>query len=183
MEHRGTVRLETERLILRRFVSEDAQEFFDNWACDPEVARYVTWPAHESAAVTRDLLEQDWIPRYARPDYYNWAIVWKGTGTVIGNVECFEPRESVGELRLGYCMSRQFWGRGIMPEAVREIIRFLFFEVGANRIQAEHDTRNPKSGRVMQKCGMQYEGTLRQKIRTTAGLADECVYGILKSEF
>ena len=183
MEHKGTVQLETERLILRRFVPEDAQEFFHNWASDPEVARYLTWPAHESVDVTRQLLEEDWVPKYERPDYYNWAIVWKKTGDLIGNVEGFKLRESEGEITLGYCLSRSFWGRGIMPEAVREVMRFFFFEVGLNRIQADHDTRNPKSGRVMQKCGMQYEGTLRQKILTSTGLADVCVYGILKSEF
>ena len=143
----------------------------------------MTWPAHGSAAVTRALLEEEWIPQYERPDYYNWAIVWRESGAVIGNIEAFKLRESVGEVTLGYCLSRAFWGRGIMPEAVHEVMKFFFCQVGVSRIQAEHDTRNPKSGRVMQKCGMQYEGTLRQKILTTAGPADVCVYGILKSEF
>ena len=184
MEHKGTVQLETERLILRRFVPEDAEAFFRNWASDPEVARYLTWPAHESVAVTRRLLEEVWIPKYQRPDYYNWAIIWKETGEPIGNVEGFHLREDEGEITLGYCMSQSFWGRGIMPEAVREVMKFFFCQVGLNRIQADHDTRNPKSGRVMQKCGMQYEGTLRQKLMTgSSGLADVCVYGILKSEF
>ena len=70
-----------------------------------------------------------------------------------------------------------------MPEAGREIVKYLFEEVGFNRIAANHDKNNPKSGRVMQKIGMTYEGTLRQAGFCNRGIVDEVFYSILKEEF
>ena len=182
MEHKGTVTLETERLILRRFRMEDAQKIFENWASDPEVTRYVIWSTHVDVCVTKTLLET-WIPQYENSDYYNWILCLKDTGEPIGNVNAFSEGSYRQGLTLGYCMGRAWWGQGYMPEAVRAVMGFLFREVGVNRIQADHDTRNLKSGRVMQKCGMQYEGTLRQAVVTNAGPADIAVYSILESEY
>ena len=79
MKHLGTQTLETERLILRRFTPEDAEAMFRNWASDSEVTKYLTWPAHASVDVSRDVLNS-WIENYAKPDYYNWTIVLKECG-------------------------------------------------------------------------------------------------------
>ena len=79
MKHCGTQRLETGRLILRRFELEDARPMFENWAKDPEVSRYTTWLPHESAEVTRALIA-DWIQRYEDPGYYNWVMALKANG-------------------------------------------------------------------------------------------------------
>ena len=182
MEHRGTVVLETGRLILRRFCRKDAEKMFLNWASDPRVTEYLTWPAHIDVCVTRTLLE-DWIPRYEQPDYYNWIICLRDSGEPIGNINAFEERRNWGGLTLGYCMGVPWWGRGYMPEAVRAVMEFLFREAGVNRIQGDYDTRNPKSGRVMEKCGMQHEGILRQAGMTNSGPGDIAVCSILRSEY
>ncbi len=70
-----------------------------------------------------------------------------------------------------------------MPEALAEVIRFLFEEVGMNRIQATHDARNPNSGRVMEKCGMLYEGTMRQASRNNQGIDDSVVRAVLREDY
>lgn len=70
-----------------------------------------------------------------------------------------------------------------MPEAAKAVIRFLFLEVGFSRIAAIHDTNNPKPGRVMQKVGMQYEGTLRRASINNQGIVDEVWYSILREEY
>ena len=85
MNKAGTQRIETERLILRRFTLKDAVYMYYKWASDPEVTKYLTWPAHTSLKVTRDLLEE-WVPRYADGGYFNWVIEYKETGKPIGNI-------------------------------------------------------------------------------------------------
>ena len=70
----------SERLVLRRFVIEDAEAMFENWASDPEVTKYLTWPAHTSTDTSRAVLE-DWISFYPRENYYQWAIVLKENGS------------------------------------------------------------------------------------------------------
>lgn len=70
-----------------------------------------------------------------------------------------------------------------MAEAVKAVIAFLFEEVGVNRIAARHDVNNPNSGKVMQKAGMKYEGTLRQADRNNQGIIDYAIYSVLKSEY
>ena len=179
MEHKGTKRLETDRLILRRYVESDAEPMYKNWASDPEVSKYLTWPTHSSIEVTKSLVT-DWISRYEKPDYYNWVIELKETGEVVGNISVVEIKERAEAAVIGYCMGKAWWGRGIMPEALTEVMRYLFDEVGMNRVAACHDSNNPKSGRVMQKAGMKYEGTLRGAGWNNQGIMDEVWYGLLK---
>ena len=76
MNKNGTQRLETERLILRRYVIEDAEDMFRNWASDPEVTKFLTWPTHKSVEITKMVLN-DWLPQYADGGYFNWALEYK----------------------------------------------------------------------------------------------------------
>ena len=69
-----------------------------------------------------------------------------------------------------------------MSEALGAVIDFLFDEVGVNRVESRHDPRNPNSGAVMKKCGMKFEGTLRQSDRNNQGICDACYYAILADE-
>lgn len=79
MNHCGTQRLETKRLILRRLTEADADAMYRNWASDPEVTRFLTWPTHSSPEVTQNVISL-WLPLYAKPDYYHWAITLKENG-------------------------------------------------------------------------------------------------------
>nr|WP_295051698.1 GNAT family protein [Ruminococcus sp.] len=84
---------------------------------------------------------------------------------------------------MGYCLGYNWWHKGIMSEAFKEIIRFLFEDVGLNRIEAYHDPRNPHSGDVMKKCGLLYEGTARQAGKNMQGICDNVHYAILKEDY
>lgn len=181
MEHKGTKRLETDRLILRQFIPEDAEQMYRNWASDPEVSKYLTWPPHAGVEVSKSLVT-DWISRYENPNYYNWAIELKEIGKPVGNISVVEVLEKIEAVEIGYCMGQTWWGRGIMPEALTAVMDYLFDEVEMNRIFARHDISNPKSGRVMQKAGMKYEGTLRGAGRNNQGIHDLACYGVLKSD-
>jgi len=182
MKHQGTKQLGTERLILRRFVMEDAQAMYQNWACDGEVTKYLTWPPHSSPDVSHMVLS-DWTARYAQADYYQWTIELKELNEPIGSIAVVEIRERVDELVIGYCIGRPWWGKGIVAEAGKAVIAYLFDQVEANRISATHDANNPNSGRVMKKIGMQYEGTHRQGGKNNQGIVDEVVYAILKDDW
>lgn len=182
MDHIGTKALQTPRLLLRRYTPGDAQSMYDNWACDPEVTRYLTWPVHASVEVTRGLIENDWVPAYDKPDTYHWGLELKQAGTLIGDIAVVRINENIAEAELGWCMGKAWWGNGYMPEAARAVLGYLFDEVGFNRVMAVHDVNNPKSGRVMQKIGMTFEGVHRQAGRNNRGIVDHAEYAILKSD-
>ena len=181
MEHLGTKRLETERLILRRFTVEDAQAMFRNWASDEEVTKFLTWPAHRSAEVSRRVLE-DWVAGYEKPDFYQWAIVPRNFGEPIGTISVVDQDDRCRKAHIGYCIGRNWWHQGMMSEALGAVMDFLFDEVGYQRIESRHDPRNPHSGGVMKKCGMKYEGTLRQSDWNNQGICDASWYAALREE-
>ncbi len=177
----GTQPIETHRLLLRPFREEDAEDMFTGWASDPEVTRFLTWPCHSSVEVTRSLL-RTWILSYEDGGFFNWAIEWKETGHVIGNISVVKLIEAIESAEIGYCMTRAFWGRGIMPEALRAVMDYLFDTVGINRIEAGHDVRNAKSGRVMEKAGMKTEGIIRGSGRNNQGICDMVLHALLKAD-
>ncbi|MFC2330694.1 MAG: GNAT family N-acetyltransferase [Treponema sp.] len=182
LNHKGTKQLETERLILRKFKIDDYAKMYDNWASEDAVTKYLTWKSHENQDVTKSVLT-DWVDNYANNDFYNWAIELKEEDKLIGNISVVNYREETMSAVLGYCMGSKWWGKEIMPEAAKAVLKYLFEEVGFNRIAADHDKNNPKSGRVMQKIGMTYEGTLRSAGFCNQGIIDEVWYSILKSEW
>ena len=153
MTHKGTQTLETKRLILRRFTMADVPAMYRNWASEDDVTKYLTWPTHTDQNVTQAVLA-DWIVQYDKNDFYNWAIELKGLNEVIGNISVVSYRAETLSANLGYSIGTRWWGQEIMPEAAAAVLKFLFEEVGFNRIAADHDSNNPKSGRVMQKIGM-----------------------------
>lgn len=165
LSHKGTRTIVTDRLILRRFIPEDACNMFKNWANDSDVTKFLTWKPHGNIKVTNKIIGQ-WIDEYGNKNYYNWAIELKEIGEVIGNISVVNLYENYQSCEIGYCMSKKYWKKGIMTESLKAVIDYLFSEVGFNRIEARHDTNNIASGKVMIKSGMKYEGTLRQvKIR------------------
>ena len=182
LHHKGTVTIETDRLILRRFALEDAEAMYRNWASDDEVTKHLTWPTHSGVEISKMVLT-DWTSHYPEPDFYNWAIVLKENGPEpIGNISVVGINKEVDAATMGYCMSRAHWRKGIMAEALTAVIAFLFDEVGFNRIEADHDPNNPASGRVMEKSGMRHEGILRQAGRSNQGIIDVSRWAILKSD-
>ena len=182
MKYCGTQRIETDRLILREFSLDDAEAMFRNWASDPEVVKYLTWPAHANVDVSREVLK-DWVSSYMQKDYYQWAIVLKENGNdPIGSMSAVKVNDDIDMVHIGYCMGRDWWHQGIMSEALQAVMDFFFDEVGANRIESRHDPRNPHSGMVMKKCGMKYEGTMRSSDRNNQGICDASWYALLRSE-
>ena len=180
LKHKGTVKLETPRLILRRAEIKDAEAMFNNWANDREVTKYLTWQPHGNIEITKNLLA-NWVECYEKEDYYQWMIVLKEINEPIGSIMV----STVGRAQsahVGYCIGKKWWHQGIMSETLERVMDFLFDEVGYHRVEAMHDSNNPNSGKVMVKCGMKYEGTLRMADRNNQGICDACYYGLLANE-
>ena len=180
MHHLGTKTLETDRLILRPYASADAPHMFKNWANDPEVTKFLTWQPHASEA---DSLEYIHSIDYADPTVYSWGIELKALGQVVGGISMVHADDKVEMVHVGYCIGPNWWHTGIMSEAFAAVIRFFFEEVGVNRIEARHDTNNPNSGKVMQKCGLIYEGTHRRSDLNNQGINDSAWYAILREDY
>ena len=181
MNHCGTERLETKRLLLRRLQISDAEAMFKNWTSDPEVTRFLTWPTHTDVEVTKYVLGT-WLPLYEKQDYYHWAITLKENvdepiGTIHGLVN-----NDLESIQIGYCLGRAWWHQGIMSEAAQRVIDFFFDTVNVNSINSYHDPLNPHSGMVMKHCGMKYEGTRRAADRNNTGICDASWYSILRTE-
>ena len=181
MKHLGTKNLETQRLILRPFLRSDTRAMYDNWAKDPEVTKFLSWPAYKSIGDAHKILDI-WVESYQEPNFYQWAIVLKELGQPIGSISVVNSDDRVDMAEIGYCIGRNWWGKGIMPEALKAVMDYLFEDVGMQRIEAGHDPENLASGAVLRKCGLQYEGTLRRRIRSNRGITDVAWYSMLKEE-
>lgn len=182
MHHKGTQIIETQRLILRPFTMDDAEAMFRNWHADEEVTKFLTWQAAQSVEETKAVLKS-WVASYADLSFYQWAIELKELQEVIGSISVVRKDERTGTVHIGYAIGKKWWNKGITTEAFQAIIPFLFQEVGANRIESQHDPHNPHSGQVMKKCGLTYEGTLRQADRNNQGIVDAAIYSLLKEEW
>lgn len=181
MNHTGTTRLETARLILRPFESSDIEFMFKNWACDSKVTKFLSWEAHREVETTESVV-MNWISSYEALNVYNWAIELKSASEVIGNISIVKLEESNYSCEIGYCIGSKFWNKGIVTEAFGKIIEYLFSEVGFNRIVARHDVLNEASGVVMRKCNLKYEGTLREAAYKKGQFKSLSVYSILRSD-
>lgn len=184
MEHQGTKEIETGRLLLRRFTDEDTPAMFRNWTSDDRVTEFLRWPTHLCVETTQSVLTE-WLRSYEKKDFYQWAIVLKEDKAVgpVGTISIVDQNEALGIVHVGYCIGSRWWRQGITSEAFSAIIPFLFEEVKVNRIESQHDPRNPNSGRVMTKCGLTYEGTLRQADFSNRGIVDAAMYSLLAQEY
>ena len=182
LTHKGTLTIETQRLILRKAIQEDAEPMFRNWASDPNVTKHLTWPVHSSAAVSEQVIVA-WLQEYEKDSYYQWMIVLKELGEPIGSISVVRQNDRVEEAEIGYCIGSRWWHKGIMTEALTAVIEYLFTEVGINRIAARHDPNNPHSGGVMRNCGMKYEGTTRASDHNNQGICDAAHYAVLHSDW
>lgn len=182
MEHKGTNTIETERLVLRRFTIDDVMSVYCNWCSDIKVTEFLTWQAHQDLKVTLNMVAT-WVESYKNLDFYQWAIVPKDLGEPVGSISVVEIKEKVDSVHIGYCIGQAWWSKGITSEALAGVIPFFFEEVKAKRVDSRHDPVNVGSGKVMEKCGLRYEGTLRQWDWNNRGIVDSAYYSLLAEEY
>lgn len=175
------VTMQTERLILRELMAEDAQAL-NAVDAHPDVARWLGFTA--SLDDSRGYVES--VMRDARESprqYYTLAIVTKADNRLIGRCGFDRGGPHLAEGALGYSLHRDHWGQGYMTEAIRALIGFGFAEVKLHRIMAEADPLNVGSWRVMEKVGMRREGHLRENFLLDGAWCDSYLYAILDREW
>lgn len=178
--HIGTQTIVTDRLILREFNINDADDMY-KWASNPEVVKYLSYYPHKNLKETKAILK-GWIREYNNPAEYNWAIVYNDA--VIGNISVVLQDDACYSCHLGWQIDVPYWNKGIMTEAAGAVVEYLFDKVGYDRITSGHDTRNIGSGRVMEKIGMKLEGTFRRCCYQKDGsIGDKNYWAIIKSDW
>ena len=153
----NTPRLETERLVLRRFEPSDLQAFFQIFS-DGEVNRFLPWFPVRDLEEAQAFYQQRYAPVYAKAQGYAYAICRKEDNVPIGYVN----GETEGARDFGYGLRKEFWGQGIVTEASRAVLAQMK-EDGVPFVTATHDRENPGSGKVMQKLGMVYHYSYREQ--------------------
>lgn len=171
--------LETDRLLLTHWREEDAEALYA-LASDPDIGPMCGWEPHESEAQSRRVIRNV----FSAPE--NYAILGKASGALLGAVGFQTPPEVFPELpitaqrELGYWLGRPYWGRGIMPEAARALLRHGFEEMGLRAVWCSHYVWNTQSRRVIEKCGFQYQFT--KKTFNLLGIENETAFYALVKE-
>ena len=171
--------LETNRLILRAFRESDLEDFYA-YASTPNVGPNAGWKPHadraESRKILRSFIEEDEV----------WALVDKISGKVMGSIGLHKDpvRNNPATRMVGYAMSEDYWGKGLMPEALERVLRFAFEEAGMDIVWVCHYPFNIRSKRNIEKAGFVYEGTQRQaSVRYDGVVLDKATYSLTKEEY
>lgn len=183
MNNIGTIKITTQRLLLRAIKESDYQDMYQ-YTVKEEVAKYVSWSPHKSIEDTKELCKM-WAEECNKTDRYNWAIILNGK--VIGNIEAGKIIDE--NAFLGWQLDNDYWNQGIVTEAATAIRDFLFGEVGMNGIYASYIAENIGSGRVMQKIGMkeithrEYCTALRKECKEEIDGLSVAFYRLTKEEW
>ena len=142
----------TDKCILRKVKKEDAEPMFRNWASDPEVTKYLTWPAHENIEVTKRVVDC-WLKEEKDPKTIRFMITLKDNDEPIGSIDVVSYIDDNPEI--GYCLARKYWNQGLMTEACKALIKYLF-DIGFKKIIIKAMVENIGSNRVIEKCGFKF---------------------------
>lgn len=178
----GTVKLETERLILRKFKLSDIDKVYNGWATDKESCKYLSWEVHKNTDETKFHIER-WIKEYEEGSYH-WVVELKDTKELIGAISAVNLNKKHHNVEVGYCYGSKYWGKGYGTEALRKVIEFFLLDCEFYLVEADHISDNPASGRVMEKAGMRKDGILRDRRinKITGEYNDVICYSITKDE-
>jgi len=171
--------LETERLLLRPWREEDAEDLYE-YAKDPNVGPAAGWNPHVDVEDSRNII------RTVLSKEGTLAVTIKALGDkCVGSVGVFpsDGGEAEGEPEIGYWIAKPFWGQGYIPEAVRELQRYIFEEMGAQRCWCAHFEGNEKSRRVIGKCGFSYRFSIDTGPWPSGGMRPTRFYCITKEEW
>ncbi len=175
------IALESNRLLLRKICMSDVEDMYD-YSRRPETSRYLLWSSHSSISVTSETLKFI-LNEYENDRFHDFAVVLKSSGKMIGTTGFTSVDEKNACAEIGYVLNPDYHGQGIATEAVALLLNFAFCEVGFNRIEAKFMPENLPSRKVMEKCGMTFEGVLRSKMFIKGEFRNIGISSILSSEY
>jgi ribosomal-protein-alanine N-acetyltransferase len=176
--------LETERLLLRPLTPADAPAVF-LYCSNPAVTRFTLFETHQTIDDSRWFVEQYAQSRYATREPDPFGIVRKGdpVPTLIGAIGAHWASQPNGTMELGYALAEPYWGRGLVAEAARAVMRYVFTEYAVERLQARVIVGNDASERVLAKLGFTREGVLRSVVLRRGRYWDLAMYSLLRAEW
>jgi [ribosomal protein S5]-alanine N-acetyltransferase len=149
-------KIQTERLVLRPPVAEDADVIFSKYTQDPAVARFMVWVPHTSLEHTRNFISSR-ILAWSNNSAFPYVLTSRQNGEVLGMLEA---RVSGHGVNIGYVLARDYWGQGLMPEAIRALVAIALHELAFYRVEATCDVDNVASARTLEKSAFLKEGRL-----------------------
>ncbi len=150
--------LETDRLILRKPVLEDAEAIFHKYAQDPDVTKYLMWKPHGSVEETIIFINLC-IDNWGKVKHFTWCIVKKDNDELMGMIHLTVENSKAD---FGYVLMKSEWGKGFISEALKKIVGFAFSDDKIYRVWGICDIENIASARVMEKSGLTREGILKK---------------------
>ena len=183
LTHLGTKTIETERLILRRFEYSDIDSMLRNWIADEQTQWDYGEPSYETPEAVRELFDKKYVVSYSRDDYYRWAVIEKKSKECIGQIAYFSVDTENQHGEIEYVIGPAFQGKGYATEMTKAVIAFGFDKIDFNRIEIDCRTENEASRRVIEKCGLTYEGVFRDFFWRKDHFERMRVFSILKNEW
>ena len=173
--------LETDRCILRKLSLDDTDDMYE-YSSNPDVTKYLTWSPHPDKAYTLEYLMY-LQNRYKTGDFFDWAIICKDSGKMIGTCGFTRFFFAHNGAEIGYVLNPAYHGKGIGTEVVGRVIKYGFENLSLERIEAKYMIENEASRRVMQKNGMIFEGVRRKGLLIKGVYRDVGVCSIIKEDF
>lgn len=182
LTHIGTKNIETERMLLRRFEYSDNESMRKNWISNEKIQSLYSEPVYSTEEEVKELLDK-YIGSYEKDDYYRWAIIDRETKECIGQIAYFLVDSKNHFAEIEYCIGEDYQCRGLATEATKAVIAYGFDEINLHKVQICTKTINAPSKRVIEKCGLTYEGTLRDYFYMDGQYVGRLFFSILREEY
>jgi ribosomal-protein-alanine N-acetyltransferase len=179
--YRNLPRLETTRLILRKYTLDDLNDYFE-FASDPEVTRYLRWGPHPDKKYSLEYL-QEVLNDYSKGKDRPWGLEIKTKKKIIGGIHIMQLDSYHKKAEIGFVLSKAYWNKGYMTEALNKVLDYCFTELSLNRIEAFCIPGNYAAIKVLERIGMQMEGILRQYAFQKGNFQDFRLFSILKADY
>lgn len=155
---KGTVRLETERLVLRRFEAGDADALYREFGSNEKMSRYSGWNPYATPEIAQATV-REYLESYNDPTSHSWAI--ERNGELAGTIGAYDFDSAANSIEVGFSIAEASWGKGYASEALRAVLRYLVDDEGITQVRAWCASDNVGSRRVLEKCGMTLTNTGR----------------------
>jgi RimJ/RimL family protein N-acetyltransferase len=175
-------RIESERLILRRFTDADLAPFVA-YRNDPEAARYQSWDSFDEQEARAFLREMESTQPGVPGEWFQFAVESKETGGLVGDCALQVDGQEPYKAEIGFTLAQEHQGKGYASEAVARLLDYAFDDLGLHRVVAIADCQNEPSWALLERVGLRREGHFLQSIRFKGGWSDECLYAVLKDEW
>jgi len=182
LTHCGTRKIDSARLILRKFDYSDTENMLEFWISDPEIQFLYFEPIYRTKKEVKKLLAE-YVSSYEKQDYYRWAIIEKRSSYCIGQIAYFliDTKNHFGEIE--FCIGKKFQEKGYGAEAIQAILDYGFNKINLHKVQVCHEESNLASKALIKKSKFVYEGTLRDYFFMDGDYGNRSYYSMLKKEY